>query len=66
MNVGNFEDRLEPLGIATGVLLVLVGIGTVVGAPWTTADSTVAAGIQVLGAVLAAAVGVALAVLSRT
>lgn len=66
MNVGNFEDRLEPLGIATGVLLVLVGIGTVAGTPWTTADSAVAAGIQVFGAVLAAVVGVALAWLSKT
>lgn len=56
-----FEDRLEPVGIATGVFLVLLGIGTVAGAPWTTASSSLAVGIKILGSLLTVAVGAGLA-----
>ncbi|WP_436910930.1 hypothetical protein [Halosimplex marinum] len=67
MNATNrFEDRLEPVGIAVGVLLVLVALATLAGAPWTTKGSVVASALQVVGAVGTAALGAALVWLSRT
>ena len=67
MSVTNrFDDRLEPVGIAVGVLLVLVGVATIAGAPWATKISAAAAALQVVGAVGTAVVGVLLVWLSRT
>jgi hypothetical protein len=67
MNVTNrFEDRLEPVGIAVGVLLVLVALATLAGAPWTTKGDVLASALQVVGAVGTAALGAALVWLSRT
>ncbi|WP_436927893.1 hypothetical protein [Halosimplex amylolyticum] len=67
MNVTNrFSDRLEPIGIALGVLLVLVALTTLAGAPWTTKGDMLASAIQVLGAVATAGIGVLLVWLSRT
>lgn len=60
-----FDDRLEPVGIAVGVLLVLVGLGTVAGFPWATKGDALAAAIQVVGALATAAVGAGLVWLSR-
>ncbi|WP_436930144.1 hypothetical protein [Halosimplex halobium] len=66
MNVTNrFEDRLEPVGIAVGALLVLVALATLAGAPWTTKGSVAASALQVVGAVATAAVGAGLVWLSR-
>lgn len=66
MSVRNrFDDRLEAVGTAVGVLLVLVAVGTLVGAPWATKGSTAAAVLQVVGVVATAAVGVGLVWLSR-
>lgn len=59
-----FADRLEPLGVAVGALLVLMGLGTLVGAPWATNDSGLATVIQLVGIALTVAIGVALARLS--
>jgi hypothetical protein len=59
-----FEDKLEPLGIFTGVLLVLVGLGSLVGQPWATANSTVALLLQGIGIILTVAVGAGLVWLS--
>lgn len=61
-----FEDRLELFGLATGVLLVLVGLGTVAGMPWTHKASIGAAAFQVLGALATVAVGAGLVWLTRT
>lgn len=61
-----FDDKLEPLGIAAGVFLVLVGLGTVVGAPWTTNPDTAAVAIKLLGALATIALGAGLAYLSWT
>lgn len=61
-----FDDALEPLGVAAGGFLLLVGLGTLAGTPWTTASSGLAAGITVLGALATMAVGVGLAYLSWT
>jgi multisubunit Na+/H+ antiporter MnhC subunit len=58
------EDRLEILGIAAGVFLVLVGLGTISGTPWTTLSDTGAAVGQVFGALMAIVIGVGLAWLS--
>ena len=60
-----FDDRLEPVGIGLGVLLVLVGLVTVAGTPWTTKGSIGAAALQVVGALATAAVGAGLVRLAR-
>lgn len=59
-----FADRLEPLGIGVGALLVVMGLGTLVGAPWATSNSTLATVVQLVGVALTVAVGVGLAWLS--
>lgn len=64
--ITDFEDTIEPLGVATGAFLVLVGLGTVAGAPWTTAASGAVAVLKVLGALLTVALGAGLAHLSWT
>jgi len=64
MEAIQFEDKLEPLGILAGALLVLMGLGTLVGQPWTTASGTVVLLIQLLGVVLTIGIGVAVAWLS--
>ncbi|WP_276273549.1 hypothetical protein [Haloarcula litorea] len=61
-----FEEPYEPIGVAAGTFLVLAALGTVVGAPWTTQASVVTAGIEVVGSVLMAVLGAALAYLSWT
>jgi hypothetical protein len=60
-----FDDTLEPIGIAVGVLLVLVGLATVAGMPWTTKATVAAAAVQVVGALGTAAIGAGLVWLSR-
>lgn len=61
-----FEDRLELIGIGVGAFLVLVGLGTLVGQPWTQTVSTLAWVAQVVGALLSIAVGAGLVWLTRT
>lgn len=60
-----FDDRLEPVGIAVGVLLVLVGLGTIAGFPWATKGDALASVLQVVGALGTAAIGAGLVWLSR-
>jgi hypothetical protein len=60
-----FEDPLEPLGVAAGALLVLIGLATIAGQPWEIKPMAPAA-VQVLGALATAAIGVLLAWISRT
>lgn len=60
-----FDDRLEPLGVATGVFLVLMGLAAIAGSPWAVKPMAVAA-IQLVGALGTIAVGVSLAALSWT
>jgi len=66
MNVltDGFEDPLKPLGIAGGSFLVLVAVGTIIGAPWTTQATMGGAVLQIIGSVLMAVLGVALAYVS--
>lgn len=61
-----FDDRLEPVGIVLGVLLVLIGLATVAGMPWVTKGNLLVAAIQVLAALATAGVGAFLAWLSYT
>ncbi len=64
METIQFEDTLEPLGILTGALLVLIGLGTLVGQPWATANSTIAVVLQLVGVVVTVALGAGLVWLS--
>jgi len=58
------DDPLTPLGVAGGVFLVLAAIGTVAGQPWTTQATMGGAVVQVVGALLMAVLGAALAYVS--
>ena len=64
MRVLDFEDTLEPLGIAAGALIVVMALGTIVGMPWATNGSILATLVQLIGVVAMIAVGVGLARLS--
>lgn len=59
-----FDDVAEPLGIGVGVLLVLIGLGTVSGAPWATNQSVLATVVQLIGVLLTIALGAGLAYVS--
>lgn len=64
MNGLDFEDTLEPLGVGTGVLLVLVGLGTLAGQPWATLDGIGPLALQLVGVFALLVVGSGLAWLS--
>ncbi len=64
MKLIEVKDTLEPLGIAAGVLLVLMALGTVAGTPWTTNGSILATLVQLFGVVAMVGVGIGLARLS--
>lgn len=66
MNVTDrFDDTLEPVGIGMGVLLVLIGLGTIAGMPWVTKGDALASVLQIVGALGTAGVGVLLVWLAR-
>jgi|GEM_PF-6974647 len=56
--------RSTRLGTATGTFLVLVAIATLVGQPWVYVESGVAAGAQIVAAVLTLLIGAGLLYLS--
>ncbi|WP_336001611.1 hypothetical protein [Halorientalis halophila] len=60
------SDELELLGLLVGAFMILVGIGTVVGLPWQTAESALVGVLQVVGGLVAVAVGAALVWIVRT
>ena len=64
MNV-DVTDRMEVTSLVVGVLMVLAGLGTIVGQPWTQVTSMAVAGVGVLGALLAIGIGVLLVLLAR-
>lgn len=66
MNTPSFDDRLELLGIFAGVFVIVVGIGTLSGLPWTTNSSAVASVIQVVGIFGTIGVGVVLVLAAYT
>lgn len=57
------EDRLQPLGVAVGVVLVVGSLGTLLGAPWASGGAVVTL-LQLLGVALGVALGAGLALLS--
>lgn len=59
-----YDWPLKPLGAVVGVFLVLAALGTIIGAPWATSISVAVGIIQVIGALLMAALGVGLFYLS--
>jgi hypothetical protein len=61
-----FDDLAEPLGIGVGALLVLMGVGTVAGAPWATNGSIAVSLLQLLGVLAMMLVGAGLAYVSWT
>lgn len=65
MEFPQFTDRLSVLGFATGVFLVLAGVGTIAGTPWTTSITPLAGVVQVLGALLTIGIGAGLAWLTQ-
>jgi hypothetical protein len=66
MNTPSFDDRLEILGILTGAFIIIVGIGTLSGLPWTTNSSAIASAIQVVGIFGTIGVGVILILAAYT
>ncbi len=64
-NTSRSSDPLEPLSLAVGALLVLIGVATVAGGPWATKITLATAAVQVGAALLLAALGVGVALLGR-
>jgi hypothetical protein len=54
------RDTLAGVGAGLGALLVIIGIATVLGQPWTT-NSLAGAGVKVFGGIVAVVIGVGLA-----
>ena len=52
-----FEDRLAVLGSLLGAFVILVALATLAGTPWTTAESTTAAAVQLVGIAATIAIG---------
>jgi hypothetical protein len=64
MNV-DVTDRMEVVSLVVGALMVLAGLGTIVGQPWTqVTDMGVAVG-NILGALTAIGIGVLLVLLAQ-
>ena len=61
-----FDDRLEPLGIGLGAMLVLIGIATIAGLPWANKGDIVASVLQIVGVLGTIGIGVLLVWLTRT
>lgn len=64
MDIHRPTDRTTRIGAATGGFLVLVAIATLVGQPWVYVESAIAAGAQVVAAVLTLGIGAGLLFLS--
>jgi hypothetical protein len=64
MNV-DVTERMEVVSLVVGALMVLAGLGTIVGQPWTqVTDMGVAVG-NILGALTAIGIGVLLVLLAQ-
>lgn len=58
------QDGLAVAGLVAGVVLVVVGVATLLVAPWQYSGGGLVSALQILGAVLTAGIGVGLAALS--
>lgn len=59
------EDTLETIGVAAGVFVGLVALGTLLGQPWRTSDNPIALLLQLLGILATVGVAVFLVWISR-
>jgi len=59
------SDRLELFGTLAGVLLVLMGLGTVAGMPWQTNGDMAVSVLELLGVLGTIGIGVGLVWLTR-
>jgi hypothetical protein len=57
MNGYRFEDRLELLGFLGGAFVVIVALGTLLGTPWSSAQTASIGLVQTLGVLLTLLVG---------
>jgi hypothetical protein len=55
-----FEDRLSTIGTLVGAFLILSAVGTLIGTPWTYAQSSLVAVGQLVGIVATIAIGAGL------
>ena len=60
----DFEDNLAILGVLVGGFVVVVGLGTLLGQPWTTTESTSAVVVQLVGIVTMVATGLLLIIIT--
>jgi hypothetical protein len=60
----DFEDNLAILGVLVGAFVVVVGLGTLLGQPWTTTENTSAVVVQMVGILATIGIGVLLIVLT--
>lgn len=60
----SFDDSLAVLGVLVGGFVVVVGLGTLLGLPWTSTDSTAAVAAQMVGIVATIAIGLLLVFLT--
>lgn len=65
MKLFAFEDRLELLGVLTGALLVVMGLGSLLNPPFLTTEFTGAAIVQTIGILLLFVIGLLLIAISR-
>jgi hypothetical protein len=63
MNV-DVTDEMEVLGLVVGALLVLAGLGTIVGQPWTQVTNMGVAVGELVGALMAMGIGALLVLLA--
>ena len=61
-----FEDRLEVVGLAAGIFLVLVGLGTLVWLPATPTESGLVTAFKVIGGLATVGIGLGLLWLVQT
>ncbi|MGB9986821.1 hypothetical protein [Salarchaeum japonicum] len=66
LDIGVFKDELDVLGVVVGVLVALMGVGTLVGMPWQYANSVVVTVGQIVGALSAIVIGLGLAYFVHT
>lgn len=60
----DFEDSLAILGVLVGAFVIVVGLGTLLGQPWTTTENTSAVVVQMVGILATIAIGVLLVVIT--
>lgn len=60
------DDRLEFAGVAVGVSLVLIGLATLLGTPWSHGGGVAVAALQIVGSLATVAIGAGLVWLTQT